>query len=108
MTPPNICNTQCPKPSTPFSIHNSKGCNWYDKSANKHLLPLNNSKYNTRGHDMKLEKNRFNCKLRQCSFSIRVTNIWNSLSNRVTNANSIDNFKKLLDEELHHLKYVFD
>ena len=79
-----------------------------EKSGSKHLLPLNNSKYNTRGHDRKLEKNRFNCKLRQCSFSIRVTNIWNSLSNKVTNANSIDNFKKLLDEELHHLKYVFD
>ena len=79
-----------------------------EKSSSKHLLPLNNSKYNTRGHDRKLEKNRFNCKLRQHSFSVRVTNIWNSLSNQVTNASSIHNFKKLLDEELQYLKYIFD
>ena len=44
------------------------------KSGSKHLLPLNKTIHNTRGHDRKLEKNRFNCKLRQCSFSIRVTN----------------------------------
>ena len=79
-----------------------------EKSGNKHLLPLNKSKYNTRGHDRKLEKNRFNCKLRQHSFSVRITNIWNSLSNEVTNANSVNNFKKLLDEQLHSLKYIFD
>ena len=79
-----------------------------NKSGNKHLLPLNNSTYNIRGHDRKLEKNRFNCKLRQNFFSIRVTNLWNSLSNEITTTNSIDNFKKLLDEHLHHLKYIFD
>ena len=79
-----------------------------EKSGNNHLLPLNKSKYNTRGHDRKLEKNRFNCKLRQHSFSVRVTNLWNSLSNEVTNANSVNNFKKLLDEQLHYLKYIFD
>ena len=27
---------------------------------------------------------------------------WNSLSNEVTNANSVNNFKKLLDEQLHY------
>ena len=47
-----------------------------EKSGSKHLLPLNNSKYNTRGHGRKLEKNRFNCKLRQYSFSVRVTIIF--------------------------------
>ena len=60
-----------------------------EKSESKHLLPLNKSNYKTRGHDRKLEKNRFNCKLRQSSFSVRVTNLWNSLSNEVTNANSV-------------------
>ena len=54
------------------------------------------------------KKNRFNCKLRQNSFSVRVTNLWNSLSNEITTTNSTDNFKKLLDEKLHHLKYIFD
>ena len=72
------------------------------------LLPLNKSKYKTRGHDRKLEKNRFNCKLRQCSFSVRVTNLWNSLNNNVTKADSINTFKKLLDEQLHNLKYIYD
>ena len=61
-----------------------------EKSESKHLLPLNKSNYKTRGHDRKLEKNRFNCKLRQSSFSVRVTNLWNSLSNEVTNANSVN------------------
>jgi len=79
-----------------------------DKSCNKNLLPLNKSKYQTRGHDRKLEKNRFNCKLRQCSFSVRVTNHWNSLNNIITNADSINKFKKLLDDQLQNLKYVYD
>ena len=79
-----------------------------NKSGNKHLLPLSKTTYNIRGHDRKLEKNRFNCKLRQCSFSVRVTNLWNSLNNNVTKADSINLFKKLLDEQLHSLKYIYD
>ena len=79
-----------------------------NKADSNKLLPLNKSRYKTRGHDKKLEKNRFNCKLRQCSFSVRVTNLWNSLNNNVTKADSINTFKKLLDEQLHNLKYIYD
>ena len=79
-----------------------------NKEDSNKLLPLNKSSYKTRGHDRKLEKNRFNCKLRQCSLSVRVTNLWNSLNNHVTKADSINLFKKLLDEQLHSLKYIYD
>ena len=79
-----------------------------NKSGSKHLLPLNKSKYQTRGHDKKLEKNRYRCNLWKSSFSLRVTNLWNSLNNEVTNSNSLNQFKKLLDEQLHNLKYTYD
>ena len=79
-----------------------------DNTCNKNLLPLCNSKYFTRGHDKKLQKNRFKCNLRKHTFSLRVTNCWNSLSDSVTNASSINNFKKLLDDQLQNLQYEYD
>ena len=73
-----------------------------------HLLPLQNSKYSTRGHDKKLQKNRYNCELRKFSISLRVTNTWNSLNHITTNAKSTNEFKKLLDDELYNLHYEID
>ena len=78
-----------------------------EKSDNK-MLKLNTSKYQTRGHDKKLQKMSFKCNLRKSSVSLRVTNIWNSLNKSVTNASSIDQFKKLLDDQLKNVHYEID
>ena len=75
-----------------------------------HLLPLHDrSHYYTRGHETKLLKKRFKCNMRKFSFSVRVTNIWNSLKPDTTNVkNSINVFKKLIDKELISLHYEID
>ena len=47
--------------------------------------------------------------MRKFSFSVRVTNIWNSLKPDTTNVkNSINVFKKLIDKELISLHYEID
>ena len=79
-----------------------------DKMGSCQLLPRNESCYHTRGHDKKLKKNRYNCNLRKFSFQLRVTNLWNSLTTKTTNATSINMFKKSLDDELKHLQYEID
>ena len=79
-----------------------------DKQGYEHLLPLNKSRYGTKGHDLKLKKGRYSCQLRKFSFSFRVVNTWNSLNQLTVNANNINNFKKLLDENLLKLHYEID
>ena len=64
------------------------------------LLPLHKSRYPTRGHDKKLQKNSHKCTLMKFSFSRRVTNMWNALKEVTTNADTTNKFKKLLDDEL--------
>ena len=72
------------------------------------LLPLHESNA-TRGHNKKLvKKNRYKCNFRKFSFSLRVTNKWNSLSKTTTNAVDINQFKKLLDDELCNVMYEYD
>ena len=73
----------------------------YDNLGSCHLLPRNVSHYSTRGHNKKLLKGRYKCHLRKYSFSFRVTNTWNSLSNKTINAETTNEFKKFLDDELH-------
>ena len=51
----------------------------HDEQSCSHLLPLHESKYSTRGHDLKLTKRRHNCNMTKFSFSYRVINQWNSL-----------------------------
>ena len=79
-----------------------------DKKGSSHLLPLHESNHSTRGHDKKLQKNRYKCNFRKFSFSLRVTNNWNSLSKTTTNAVDINQFKKLLDNELCNVMYEYD
>jgi len=50
----------------------------------------------TRGHTKKLVK-RCHYDVRKNSFCIRVVNIWNSLSNDVITATSVNSFKNRLD-----------
>ena len=57
-----------------------------------------NSNRNTRGNKYKLISHSFHYDVRKYSFTPRVVNIWNSLPDRVVDANSVDVFKKRLDE----------
>jgi len=79
-----------------------------DKIDHSNLLPLSTNPYNTKGHDLRLMKNRYNCNLRKCSFSFRVVNHWNNLSYLTVHAANINSFKKLLDDELINLQYIID
>ena len=51
----------------------------------------------TRGHSLKLIKPRVNTRVRQCSFSQRVINPWNNLTDHVVTAKSINTFKDRLE-----------
>ena len=63
---------------------------------------------NTRGHDLKLYKEACNSNARKFSFSQRVVSYWNNLHYNTVHATNINNFKKLLDDELKDIKYNFD
>ena len=53
----------------------------------------------TRGHNLKLFKPRVNTKVRQNTFSQRVVNSWNKLSQETINATTINGFKSALEKE---------
>ena len=66
------------------------------------------SRYGTKGHELKLKKGRYNCQLREFSFSFRVVNTWNNLNPITIQATNMINFKKLLDEDLVNIHYEND
>ena len=51
----------------------------------------------TRGHSMKLAKERFRLDIRKHFFSQRVVNRWNGLSEEVVSAGTVEAFKRRLD-----------
>ena len=53
---------------------------------------------NTRGHSLKLVKERFNKDVMKYSFSNRVINMWNRLPENVVNCTSINSFKTNVDK----------
>jgi hypothetical protein len=55
---------------------------------------------NTRGHGYKLKKLRCNTSMRQHFFSLRVTDMWNSLPDSIVDAPSVNAFKNRLDEAM--------
>ena len=61
----------------------------------------------TRGHNFKLKKTRFTKTIRQHFFSNRVINNWNSLSEDIVNAPSVDSFKNKLDKYWKYKMFVF-
>jgi hypothetical protein len=54
----------------------------------------------TRGHMLKLKKNRFRTNIGKNTFSNRVVNSWNKLPEEVVNATSLNMFKGKLDRHL--------
>ena len=62
----------------------------------------------TRGNSLKLVKQRFKKEIRTNYFSLRVTNIWNSLPNDTVMAKNLSIFKCRLDVMWSDLHYDFD
>jgi hypothetical protein len=60
---------------------------------------FNKAQYNgTRGHSNKLFKSRCKSELRKNSFSQRIIEDWNSLTESIVSAESIDSFKAKVDK----------
>ena len=60
---------------------------------------------NTRGHGYKLKKLRCSSSTRQHFFSLRITDMWNSLPDYIVDAPSINAFNNRLDKAME--KYMF-
>lgn len=61
------------------------------------FFQLARNEYSLRGHSLKVQKERSRLDIRRFSFSQRVVNNWNRLPQQVVNAESINQFKNLLD-----------
>ena len=66
-----------------------------------------NQSSNTRGHQLKLFKPRTQSECRKRFFSLRVINVWNSLSHDTVIAGSLNKFKALLKRDLGEKLYEF-
>ena len=59
----------------------------------------------TRGHSLKIVKDRANKSIRQRLFSYRVVNKWNLLPDNVVHAPTVENFNNQLDR--HWKQYIY-
>jgi len=68
------------------------------------------SQHATRGNSLKIANRRCHYNLRKYSFSMRITNVWNSLPFSVVTAPSVNSFKNRLDKHwaLQELKYDWE
>ena len=68
------------------------------------------SEHATRGNSLKIANRRCHYNLRKYSFSMRITNVWNSLPFSVVTAPSVNSFKNRLDKNwaLQELKYDWE
>ena len=81
---------------------------YYDSDPNQILQRHISSA--TRGHSLKLAKKQSNSNLRLFSFSIRVINNWNNLSNHVVSSSNTNTFKNRLDSywKYHPARYDWE
>ena len=71
----------------------------YDKRVTEDLLPVNKSTFHqTRGHSLKLTKNRSTLDIRKYYFTNRVVEDWNNLPESVIMAKSVKNIENRLDK----------
>ena len=71
------------------------------------MLPLVEGSV-TRGHSLKLVKNRSRTALRANTFSQRIVNLWNNLHNDTVTAPSLNCFKNRLDKEWENKHWRYD
>ena len=60
----------------------------------------------TRGHFLKIKKNRVYTNLRQNFFTYRIVDKWNNLSEEVVNSSTLNCFKNGLDQTWKEHKYM--
>ena len=70
-------------------------------------LFLVSSLEHTRGHRFKIHHPHSRTDIRQCFFSVRIIDIWNSLPDRVVNAKTIDSFKNMLNDCIPDVLYCY-
>jgi len=68
----------------------------YDNNVAKNLDVNKDSR--TSGNVFKLKNKRFHYDIRKYSFSVRIVNVWNSLPNKLVEADTVDTFKRRLDK----------
>ena len=78
----------------------------YDKRVTAELFNVSDQT-RTRGHSFKLEKHRCRLEIRKNFFTSRVVNVWNSLTEKVVCAPSVNAFENRLDKLWadHPMKY---
>ena len=79
----------------------------HEKDKVKQLFHMNTST-KTRGHSLKLNKNRNLTRLRHHFFSNRVVNTWNTLPEEVVSTTSINSFKNGVDRQFRNEMYTYD
>jgi len=72
------------------------------------LLLTRDNGNRTRGHSLKMKKNRWETTLRQKFFSERIVDSWNSLPENVINAASLNGFKNGLDLKWNEKRFIFN
>jgi hypothetical protein len=78
----------------------------YDEDTS--LLLENSRSLNTRGHSLKLETIRSRYDVRKYSFRARIVSIWNSLTEEIVTAGSINSFKNRLDRYWAKQEVLYD
>ena len=73
----------------------------FDKVDPSYYFKISNTK-RTRGHSFKLEKKSCKSEIRKHFFSHRIVNSWNSLSQEVVDAETVNCFKNRLDKFNHY------
>ena len=79
-----------------------------DNIETNDFFTIRDNNVTTRNSDLKLYKEFSKTSVRSNFLSNRVNNFWNSLTTTTRFSRDILTFKKLIDRELIHLKYVFD
>ena len=79
----------------------------YDERVTFTLFSLNSSNI-TRGHSLKLVKNRCRTETRNNFFTNRVVDVWNSLPNSIVTAKNVEIFKRRLDKHWCHHPMIYD